>query len=464
MASIYVYRSHSVVAFSNRPMLLPYVFGDAIDPDAEGFARYAACDAFVGNISPVVGVKPLGPGEAFVGKRKLTNTWKIRVSQGTCLDDVAAAGTRLDTDDDLDGLALASFSRATTSLARLWAATDLLRCGLSGGRDSRLLAANLLANDISPQFYTNNDNPEEGVVASRLIELARNAGRSSIVHDVIPARSGEAEATTGVAQRLSDLFQHYDFSYRRQSVLRGRPIQRECIPAATINGGIGGIAWGAWVPESWMQSSGNPTEELDVALRRGLVRKAGGPLCGSASGWVDAYVAELAEHAAFLGLNQVQSLTWTYCASRGRTWPTARHNFQQTMVYATPEFVSAVITLPLGRMKRATFHRRLTERLLPEWTGVDYVNGLGVSEPTPRIWDGGGLQLLTELSEHTTAELTWMLDRKKIKTALDQLCGGNLDCKRMSAANRLLTTFAVLAEAERGFRRLNSELAAAAGR
>jgi asparagine synthase (glutamine-hydrolysing) len=77
------------------------------------------------------------------------------------LDDVAAAGTRLDTDDDLDGLALASFSRATTSLARLWAATDLLRCGLSGGRDSRLLAANLLANDISPQFYTNNDNPEE---------------------------------------------------------------------------------------------------------------------------------------------------------------------------------------------------------------------------------------------------------------------------------------------------------------
>jgi hypothetical protein len=134
------------------------------------------------------------------------------------------------------------------------------------------------------------------------------------------------------------------------------------------------------------------------------------------------------------------------------------------MLYATPEFVSAVIALPLGRMKRATFHRRLTERLLPEWTGVDYVNGLGVSEPTPRIWDGGGLQLLTEFSEHTTAELTWMLDRKKIKTALDQLCGGNLDCKRMSAANRLLTTFAVLAEAERGFRRLNSELAAAARR
>jgi hypothetical protein len=41
MASIYVYRSHGVIAFSNRPILLPYVFGDPIHPDAEGFARYA---------------------------------------------------------------------------------------------------------------------------------------------------------------------------------------------------------------------------------------------------------------------------------------------------------------------------------------------------------------------------------------------------------------------------------------
>jgi hypothetical protein len=38
MASIYVYGSRGVVAFSNRPILLPYVFGDAIRPDAEGFA------------------------------------------------------------------------------------------------------------------------------------------------------------------------------------------------------------------------------------------------------------------------------------------------------------------------------------------------------------------------------------------------------------------------------------------
>jgi hypothetical protein len=462
MASMYVYRSHGVVAFSNRPILLPYVFGDAIHPDAEGFARYAGCDAFVGGISPVLGVKPLGPGEAFSGKRKLNNTWKISVSQGTCLDDAAVSGARLDSDADLDALVVASFSRATSSLARLWPATDLLRCGLSGGRDSRLLAANLLANDISPQFYTNTENPEEGVVASRLIELARGAGRSGIVHDLIPPRNGSSRGTTGVEQRLTDLFRHYDFSYRRQFVLRGRHIQDERIPAATINGGIGGIAWGAWVPEIWSDSTRNPAEEMDDALRRGLVKKAGGPLCEPAAGWVDAYLGELIEHTAMLGLNQVQSLTWMYCASRGRTWPTARHNFQQTMLYVTPEFVSAIIALPLRRMKSSAFHRRLTERLLPEWKGVDYVHGVGVAEPTPSIWDGDGLQLLTELPDGTTAELTWMLDRNKVRNALDRTRRGELDGKRMFTANRLLTTFAVLAEAERDFAGLNAELAAVA--
>jgi len=132
------------------------------------------------------------------------------------------------------------------------------------------------------------------------------------------------------------------------------------------------------------------------------------------------------------------------------------------MLYATPEFVSAVIALPLQQMKNSGFHRRLTERLLPEWTGVHYVHRVGGAERTPRIWDGDGLQLLTELSDGTTAELTWMLDRNKVGTALHRLHRGKLDDRRIATANRLLTTFAVLAEAERDFAALNAEVTAVA--
>ena len=215
--------------------------------------------------------------------------------------------------------------------------SDALRA--SGGRDSRLLAANLLADGISPRFHTNTEYPEEGVVASQLIELARGAGRPGIVHDLIPPREGGLGGTTGVEQRLTDLFRHYDFSQRRQIVRRGVRIQHERIPPATINGALGGLAWGAWVPENWSQSGRNPAEEMEVALRRGLASKAGGPLREPAAGWVDGYLGELIEHAALLGLDQVQSLTWMYCASRGRTWPPARHDFPVTLLYATPELL-----------------------------------------------------------------------------------------------------------------------------
>ena len=198
------------------------------------------------------------------------------MSQGTCLDDAVVAGARLDSDADMEALAVASFSRAASSLARLWPATDLMRFGLSGGRDSRLLAASLLAEGISPQFYTNTENPEEGVVASRLIELARGTGRSGIIHDLVPPRNGCSGKTIGIKQRLTDLFRHYDFSYRRQFVLRGRRTQDERIPAATINGALGGIAWGAWAPEHSTQPSSHPAEELGIALRSGLVTRSAG--------------------------------------------------------------------------------------------------------------------------------------------------------------------------------------------
>jgi hypothetical protein len=81
-----------------------------------------------------------------------------------------------------------------------------------------------------------------------------------------------------------------------------------------------------------------------------------------------------------------------------------------------------------------------------------------VAERVPHIWERDGLRFLTELSDSTTAELTWMLDRTKVRTTLARLGRGTLDAKRMPLANRLLTTFAVLAEAERDFGRLNAEL------
>ena len=287
------------------------------------------------------------------------------------------------------------------------------------------------------------------------------AGRASST--ISSRRETAAGETTGVEERLTDLFRHYDFSYRREFVLRGQRIQDDRIPAATINGAIGGIAWGAWVPENWSQSSRNPAEEMDVALRRGLVSKAGGPLCEPAAGWIDAYLGELIDHAALLGLDQVQSLTWMYCASRAHL---ANSAAQLPTDHAVRD---AGVRLgghrpPLRRMKGSAFHRRLTERLLPEWAGVNYVQGVGAAQRTPHIWDGDGLKLLTELSDGTTAELTWMLDRNKVRTALNRSAEGSWMASKCPARTGCSRRSQYFAEAERDFGELNTELAAVAWR
>ncbi|HJV15346.1 MAG TPA: hypothetical protein VJ625_15760 [Propionibacteriaceae bacterium] len=97
----------------------------------------------------------------------------------------------------------------------------------------------------------------------KLIELARSAGRSGIAHELVPPRNGRSRGEApALRSRWPILFRLYGFSYRRQFVLRrqGSPVER--IPAPTINGAFGGLAWGAWVPQNWSQSTGNPAQEI----------------------------------------------------------------------------------------------------------------------------------------------------------------------------------------------------------
>lgn len=457
MASLYRYRTRGVVAFSNRAPLLPYAFGDEVRPDPVGWAHYAAYDGFSGPVSPVMGVEPLGPGQAVCGERNRHGRWELATRYRTSLDDVAAEAVAYTgkSEAELEAITLAGFTRVTRSLSVLW--PQQLRAGLSGGRDSRVLAASLIANGLQPDFYTNTENPLEGETAQLLVERARAARSTQIGHTLVPPRPSGGEGVTGVGQRLRDLFLRYDFTGRRQSVLRGSGQPPLRLPAPTVNGGLGEIARNVIIPDNWQEPAGNPVGELLQAASRRLASKAGGPLVEPAAAWLDRYMAGLVERAAALKLDQAQSLAWMYCAARAPVWVTARHSFHQVLMYGTPEFITAAIALPLALRRESSFHRGLTERLMPEWVGVDYVKGGLPAAEAAHIWDGDGIDVLTELVESSTSQITWMLDRTTVLAALAGLRSGELPSRRLTAANWLLTTFAVMAAAEREFGSLNAD-------
>jgi asparagine synthase (glutamine-hydrolysing) len=158
MARLYVYRSQGVVAISNLPTMLPYVLGDRIVPDEEGWAYFIGGDAFNGCTSPVRGVTQVPAGVVMTGRQNSTGHWDVSTTQNRTVDDIVAEASAASDRTHID-LAAEGIRRAAASLGVLWPAQIPL--GLSGGKDSRLVAAALLSAGIVPRFSTRADSPAE---------------------------------------------------------------------------------------------------------------------------------------------------------------------------------------------------------------------------------------------------------------------------------------------------------------
>ena len=52
-----------------------------------------------------------------------------------------------------------------------------------------------------------------------------------------------------------------------------------------------------------------------------------------------------------------------------------------------------------------------------------------IAECTSRLWHAGGPAARHRASDHTAAEMTWMLDRNTVRTALDRLRREKLERK-----------------------------------
>ncbi|MFI6328376.1 hypothetical protein ACIBBG_08800 [Micromonospora chersina] len=150
MARVFTGAADGVSAWCTRPSLLAAFLHGRARPDLAGWTSYTLCGHFGGDLSPIEGTRLLRPGERVTGRRRAEGGWHLDTELRYATDDVVCGGHAdqgRPLDERLDRAADA-LTRAAASLHPLHDAEVTL--GLSGGKDSRLIAATLIATGRTP--------------------------------------------------------------------------------------------------------------------------------------------------------------------------------------------------------------------------------------------------------------------------------------------------------------------------
>jgi hypothetical protein len=451
LGQMFRYRRPGVVAFSSHPTVLPATFGDPLMAQEKGWSLYLGNRSFAGSTSPVRGVRLLDPGERVTGTRGPDGRWQLADRVRWSFDDLVAAS--LEDRPSLDEMASTvadSISRVARSLGWYW--PDEVALGLSGGKDSRMLAAALVSQGVPVRFNTNRENPAEGDTALRLSTLLREKRGLDVRHDFYVATQHDKVLEDSVADRARALQRRTDFMFR--SSYLNRPVfdpLPDTMGAPSLTGAAGECLSGSWIPKAWQE---DPSAATPEAARQVIAAKANGyvprpVLVPRARKHLRDHVDGVVERASAHDLDATRTITYAFLDARLRRGPTALREIGQVVPLTTPEVFATGLRLTAGQQLERLIHNRVIERLVPEWAEVPFVSfrtGL-VEDDIMRIWRGRGAQDLADLLRRPEGPVSGLLDRAAVQDALERAvagAGGNRE-------DRLLRQFAMTAVADDTF-------------
>ncbi|MDQ3729491.1 MAG: hypothetical protein M3355_07875 [Actinomycetota bacterium] len=258
---------------------------------------------------------------------------------------------------------------------------------LSGGRDSRVVAAAALAAGSDAEVVTSDRTIGEADVALEL--MSRASGR--LKHSLRKTDNEAARLDRPLLERALNVHLLHDGMRHPQKVRGNQDLPRKRPQRATLSGHGGAIAKGFYYPnrrELWrVRLSGNEERIKRVSKLfpkvRGLAR---GP-CADAAREAAQATLDAADDA---GLSGPERLEWFYLCDRFAHRQGLASHAERLVLFAMPAFVEASFAMsPKDRMA-SRLHEDLVARFVPEWAAVSFFDpDEGSGSPTRRrkLWE-----------------------------------------------------------------------------
>jgi hypothetical protein len=425
MGRLFTASEDGITAFCNRPSLLAAFLWGRQEPDLEGWRSYTAAGHFGGDSSPIRGVRLMRPGERFTGQRHPDGGWRLTSEIRRSADDLVAEGAAAQAHGP--DAAVEQVSEGLLTIAN--SVDDLytgdITIGLSGGKDSRLIAASFLAGGRPVGFSTNVDAPAEGETAQELMRIIREQRGLEPPHRLSRVGDPANVLAASLYSRTTRLQSRYDYQFPSSYLARPVVAQQLPVPRAASISGVGGeLAVAYWYPDDSSRDL-----DRDVARTTAMTRLNSAVPAGTMD--PDAYafectrVAAIADRAEDLGL-QGQAITdYVYLIERVRRWYSSAYLFGVVTPFLSPAFVSASFALTAAQKRQWTLHRGALDRFVPEWSCVPFISGATVGKSTAaKVWDGDGAWTISGLLDTTGGPLTEMIRPAAVREALENCVAG----------------------------------------
>ena len=394
LGRLFELETEDLVVWSNRPVAALRFAGVRAEADPLAWRRMAGCDWPMGSASPYEGVRAVG-----AGTRIEVGAAGRRSSTVDVLDSVVR-GRREPLGDASLSATAAALTAAASSVAVLWPGVPTL--GLSGGRDSRLVAAAFLAAGVRVRFTTYAGAAGEAGTAAGLLALLPGP-----VEHRVAEPTGAAGSVRDERGPLARARQWHDMTegLRPALYLRGPAPRRLPAHRRPLVCGVGGeFGHAPGYPDDVEEIERLPHDRRLDAFTRSLHAKItlpSGPSLAAKQAVTD-QIAAVLEHAAAHDVTDAKALDWFYADERLRRWGMTGESTGRVMPLLVPELVEACFGLTTAQSRDSALHTALIERLVPAWAGVPYFTATLRERSQPshrRLWDESGADLVGGLVE-----------------------------------------------------------------